>query len=250
MEVTISKSNYTFTDVSGWLDNLDHSYQRACRAGWEFLYILVAGLDQFGRTDSRKMELYELAHVQTGLSIKTLQDYASTARKPSTRLAIELGLEKGHAKAVLGLDNDLAEAILTEAAEQGLSVESTRYRARQVRDNTNSGEPGRTLSPASAYTNGYHHDDTDARAAAYATSPDAYDEAPPFADPHSLLYDADSETWVAPSLWPDERIADIVAQVAIEAEDADGVTWRTVLADDVERLLRTMRDEYEANLLQ
>lgn len=252
MEVTISKSNYTFTDVSSWLDSLDQTYQRACHHGWEFIYILVAGLDQFGRTDHAKMELYELAHQQTGLSVKTLQDYASTARKPTTRLAIELGLEKGHAKAVLGLDNDEAEAVLTEAAEQGLSVESTRWLARQrkdaYRDDTKSDtQPGRTLSPPSAYAtrNDYRTapDDIDDRAEYLAAAPDAYDE-----DDVPFSHHRADEPPVIDELWSDERIDAMVQSVAIEATDADNVTWRTVLADDVCRLLRTMRSEYEAVL--
>lgn len=208
MEVTISKSNYTFVDVSDWLTRLDHSYERARLAGWEFLFILCSGLDQFGRTDPRKMELYELASQQTGLSVKTLQDYVSTARKPSTALAIELGLEKGHAKAVLGLDNDLAEAVLTEAAEQGLSVESTRWRARQYK------EPYRDIP--------------------IIHPPNGHDDEPPFAS--STMY-----TDEAPirDLWPDERISDMVAQ----CQRGDFVH-----VQDVARLLRTMRDEYEIRL--
>ncbi len=249
MQVTISKSNYAFADVSSWLDSLDQTYQRACHHGWEFIYILVAGLDQFGRTDHAKMELYELAYQQTGLSIKTLQDYASTARKPTTRLAIELGLEKGHAKAVLGLDNDEAEAVLTEAAEQGLSVESTRWLARQrkeaYRDDTKSdAHPGRTMSPPSAYTrNGYRAtDDIDDRAEYLAAAPDAYDDVP------FSHHSADEHP--AADLWPDERIAAMVDACACDVEytDADGYTHarQYVLADDVAKLLRTMRDEYEA----
>lgn len=116
-----------FDDVSNWLACVESSYAAAQRSMWEFLLVLRAGVDQFGRTDHAKAELYEAAAVAIGRSAKTIQNYVSASRKPTTELAIELGLELGHAVAVLGLDNERAEGVLLEAAENGLSVEATRY---------------------------------------------------------------------------------------------------------------------------
>ncbi|TXH54711.1 MAG: hypothetical protein E6Q97_10235 [Desulfurellales bacterium] len=101
-------------------------------------------------------------------------------------------------------------------------------------------QPGRTLSPPSAYAtrNDYHAtDDIDDRAEYLEAAPDAYDV--PFSH-----HRTDCAAYA--DLWPDERIDAMVQSVAIEATDDDGVTWRTVLADDVCRLLRTMRSEFEA----
>lgn len=121
-EVLVSR----FVDVSDWLTKLDGSYSKAKRAGWEFLHILRNGVDQFGRTDHAKADLYQLAAQQIGIAPTTLQDYASTMRKPSTATAIGLDLEMGHAVAVLGLDDEVAISVLTDAAENGLSVQATR----------------------------------------------------------------------------------------------------------------------------
>lgn len=133
MEATISTSQYTFSDVSQWLERVEFTYGRLKLAGWEFVLTLQKGIDQFGRTDPAKMELYELASQQVGLSVNTLQNYVSTARKPSTVYAVELGLQLGHAQAVIGLEDVVAESVLLEAAENGMSVELTRRLAWQYK---------------------------------------------------------------------------------------------------------------------
>lgn len=118
-----------FATVSEWLSCLTEVYGEYQRSMWQFVVALRAGVDQFGRTSHEKADLYRLAAEQLQMSPKTVQNYVSASRKASTEYAIELGLEIGHAVAVLGLENDEAEAVLTEAAEQGLSVEATRHRA-------------------------------------------------------------------------------------------------------------------------
>ena len=118
-----------FIDVSDWLTQLDLAYARAKRAGWEFLFVLRAGVDQFGRNDPERMQMYENAATQLNLSVKTLQNYVSIVRNPVAQKAIELDLEIGHADAVLGLTEERAEDVLSQAAERGLTVAQTRYLA-------------------------------------------------------------------------------------------------------------------------
>lgn len=105
-------------------------------------------------------------------------------------------------------------------------------------------------------------DDVDARAEQLTDDPSAYDESDdvddvPFShQPTSgdgYVWDTLREQWrhvdqPDASLWPDERICAMVAELAIEATDADGTTWHTLLDEDVCRLLRTMREEYEIML--
>ena len=118
-----------FIDVSDWLTQLDLAYARAKRAGWEFLFVLRAGVEQFGRNDPERMQMYENAATQLNLSVKTLQNYVSIVRNPVAQKAIELDLEIGHADAVLGLTEERAEDVLSQAAERGLTVAQTRYLA-------------------------------------------------------------------------------------------------------------------------
>lgn len=108
-----------FTTVSEWLSRLDDSYSRAKRAGWDFIVTLRDGIDQFGRTDHRKADLYELAANQIGVSARTLQNYVSMSRSVVASIAIDLDLDFNHANAALGLSEDVARDLLTTAAEQG-----------------------------------------------------------------------------------------------------------------------------------
>lgn len=278
MEVTISKSNYTFVDVSSWLDKVGRTYDNAKMTMWDFVMTLTAGIDQFGRNDPKREELFDLAAQQTGLAATTLKTYVSAARSPVASIAIEKDLTFQHARAVLGLAEDVADDLLSQAVAGGWAPERLGHEAwakknglpspsqRTLMGNTppppangiaHDTQPGRTLSPPSAYAtrNGYH-------------ATDDIDDEPPFADPHSPLYDdpnshdgyvwdAQGERWrhvdapdTCADLWPDERIAAMVDAVACDVEytDADGYTHtrQYVAAEDVCRLLRTMRSEFEA----
>lgn len=112
-----------FIDIPDWLTQLDISYGRFRKAGWDFLLVLRAGVDQFGRTDHAKAELYELASQQTGLAVSTLITYVSTVRSPISPVAIELGLTFSHARAALGMEPEAANDLLTKAAENSWTPE-------------------------------------------------------------------------------------------------------------------------------
>jgi len=122
MQQTIAQEK-AFIDISDWLTQLDISYGRFRKAGWDFLLILRAGVDQFGRTDHAKSELYDLASQQTGLAVSTLITYVSTVRSPISPVAIELGLTFSHARAALGMEPEAANDLLTKAAEQSWTPE-------------------------------------------------------------------------------------------------------------------------------
>lgn len=215
MQVTISQSNYTFVDVSNWLEKLDRSYENAKASMWNFAATLAAGIDQFGRTDPRKMELYELASQQVGLTVRTLQTYVSAVRSPVASLAIDKDLSFQHARAVLGLEPDIADDLLSQAVAHGWTPEQT---SREAWIQKNGLPVQRTLNstpqppPASEI-----------------------DDDVPFS--HATVDDTDD--YAAPSLWTDERISSMVRS----HQRGDFVH-----ATDVARLLRTMRDEYEIML--
>ena len=130
-----------YQDVSGWLTELDGCYIQFKRSGWEFAVALTHGIDQFGSTPQAKAELYELASKQLNCSVKTLRNYVSVVRNPAASVAIELGLEIGHANAVLGLPGPQAESVLHEAAERMLSVEATRYMVHEAKHPDSRNEP-------------------------------------------------------------------------------------------------------------
>lgn len=104
--------------VSTWLNTLDQQYQRYKKAGFEFIFLLRDGIDALPRNDVERMALYREAADRVGLAVHTLQNYASSARKPYAHMAHEYGLEIGHLDAVAGLDDEAAEDALTLAGEQ------------------------------------------------------------------------------------------------------------------------------------
>lgn len=237
MIATISASNYTFASVSDWLTRLNQSYENSKMTMWDFAVTLAAGVDQFGRTDPRRQELFELASQQLGLAVSTLKTYASAARSPVASLAIEKDLTFQHARAVLGLPPDVADDLLDQAVANGWSAERLSQRAWAERN----APPQRTLTSQAqaqpaiefAHRNGNHD--------AYVTEPDDVPFSHATTDDDGPAYD---------SLWTDERIDAMVDKHADSTDDyiaVDGELCRrqTLNAHTVRRLLRTMRDEYE-----
>lgn len=169
MTTAIINRERRYVDTSDWLTQLDAAYSMAKTAGWEFLFTLRAGIDQFGRSDFRRMEMYELAATQIGLNVRTLQNYVSVTRKGYVQMAVALDLDMGHANAVLGLDDEHAEDVLQTAAERNLSVAETRRLAWGHRASAR-------LDVSSPNGSATVHDNV------------REEEEIPFADPHSPLY--------------------------------------------------------------
>jgi hypothetical protein len=67
-------SELTITDIAG---QIVAEYEDYREAGWKYIMSLRNAVDQFGRTDHAKMELYEAVANQIGRSIKTLQNKVS-----------------------------------------------------------------------------------------------------------------------------------------------------------------------------
>lgn len=237
-----------FVDVSAWLTHIGTYYNVHIQSGWEFVDALRLGIEQFGGQNRAAVsELYDLASQHVGLAVRTLQNYVSISRTfPPGRRQPELGIN--HYIALQGLPEGQQNELADMAVANGLSVEALRHEVRKTRPGyitDASNQPGRTLSPPSTYAprNGYHAtDDIDDRAEYLAADRNAYDDSNDVPFSHSA---ADDTGPVVDSLWPDERILSMAQAAAIEATDDDGVTWHAVLVDDVCRLLRTMRDEYE-----
>lgn len=104
-------------DESQWLVTLESLWTQHTTAGWQFVVTLRDGIDELGsKTD--KGTLYDLVANQCNVSAKRLQNLTSMARRASSMVAMELGLEIAHAEYVLGLTDTEAIAILNDAAEQ------------------------------------------------------------------------------------------------------------------------------------
>lgn len=211
----------SFVDVSAWLTHIGTYYTIHIQSGWEFVDALRLGIEQFGGQNRAAVsELYDLASQHVGLAVRTLQNYVSISRTfPPERRQPELGIN--HYIALQGLPDGQQDEFADMAVANGLSVEALRHEVRKTRPGyitDDSNEPGRTMSPPSAYST--------------AASYDAADDVP-FSH-HST---DDSATY--DNLWSDERIDSMVAQ----HQRGDFVH-----ATDVCRLLRTMRDEYEIML--
>lgn len=227
----------SFVDVSAWLTHIGTYYTIHIQSGWEFVDALRLGIEQFGGQNRGAVsELYDLASQHVGLAVRTLQNYVSISRTfPPERRQPELGIN--HYIALQGLPDGQQDEFAEMAVANGLSVEALRHEVRKTRPGyitDDSNQPGRTMSPPSAYRAPATYDATeiDDVPFSHADQPD-----------DSATYD---------SLWTDERISSMVqaASCDVEYTDADGMNdyRQYVLAGDVCRLLRTMRDEYEIML--
>ncbi|HSG61636.1 MAG TPA: hypothetical protein VLA24_09405 [Pseudomonadales bacterium] len=132
-------------EESRWLVTLGELWQARTQTGWQFVTELRDGIDKFSKRRDRA-QLYELVANQTGLAIKTLMNYVSLSRNPNSAMARELGLDIAHAEAVLGLEYDEAQALLTQAAETSLSANAIGAIVRESRQ-------ARTASPVPAVGN-------------------------------------------------------------------------------------------------
>lgn len=227
----------SFVDVSAWLTHIGTYYTIHLQSGWEFVDALRLGIEQFGGQNRAAVsELYDLASQHVGLAVRTLQNYVSISRTfPPERRQPELGIN--HYIALQGLPEGQQDEMADMAVANGLSVEALRHEVRKTRPGyitDNSNEPGRTMSPPSAYSSNDYSD---------------IDDDVPFS--HQPHY-TDGTRDAMDELWTDERISNMVQQVAHRHYDIDSDDmWRwvqVVPVSDVERLLRTMRDEYEITL--
>lgn len=179
MQTKEYKTSETFTTISEWLAKLGGDFDNYRESGWKYIITLRDGVDQFGRTDSAKSELYEAAANQLGRSAKTLQNKVSIARKPYSLMAYNLGLEFAHLLAVQHLDDEHAAALLMEAAENFWDASELGYIAKPKSqatypENGKSSTPtadaiDQDLSDDPPYADNTQYKDYD------CTLPDAYD---------------------------------------------------------------------------
>ena len=117
-----------------WLGKLAELSATETRAGWEFAKWLTWGVHEYSRT------VDDIAH-QLGKKPKTLANIVAIMRNPGAQFAQDLNREHGshltysHVMEVAGLVEEEKFALLTEAAEQGLSVKELswlRYQQEQV----------------------------------------------------------------------------------------------------------------------
>lgn len=170
----------TYTDESAWLTDLDNAYTLHAKSGWHFADVLHRGVSQLQKRRD-KTDLYQLAHDQTRVSIKRMQNLVSMMNKPYAKQAQDLGLEIAHVEAVLGLDDDEAEAMLLDAAEQSITANAIggilrERRLGKIADvpavGNEDDEPPFTRAKGNVL---YESDDLDAKADALADSVSAYD---------------------------------------------------------------------------
>lgn len=119
-----------FDNVSDWLELLRRQQEALTRIGWDFVYDLEAGISRFGRKDDGRIrELYALASEATGKSVKTLQNLVSMTRNPVAAIAQEYELDFSYADAVLGVNPEQADYILSQAKAHALPVAVVRNMA-------------------------------------------------------------------------------------------------------------------------
>jgi len=119
---------FTYQDKSEWGEALDDANYRRKSSGWEVADLMLWGIDHFCSGKDDISNLYDETAEQLEMSRKTLQNYASCARKfaPQRR---HPGLEIGHHIACLGMDEEQADHWLALAYANGWSVGMLRREA-------------------------------------------------------------------------------------------------------------------------
>lgn len=186
----------TYTDESAWLTDLDNAYTLHAKSGWHFADVLHRGISQLQKRRD-KTDLYQLAHDQTRVSIKRMQNLVSMMHKPYAKQAQDLGLEIAHVEAVLGLDDDEAEAMLLDAAEQSITANAIGGILRERR-------LGAVAAP-------------NAFVPAIGNISEGTDDEPPFSNPRSVLYD-DTDAKA-------ERLAGSASAYNYSDDDTDSYTY-------------------------
>lgn len=118
--------NLDFAKTSEWLDTLERINKVRKQAPWDMADALLVGIEGIGQGNRDTIaELYDVASEQLEISRKTLMNYVSCARTfPESRRRERL--EIGHHIAVLGMDEELQDSILSDAEENAWSVAQIR----------------------------------------------------------------------------------------------------------------------------
>lgn len=211
-----------YIDLSTWLADMETDYAAYQESGWRWVETIYNGIERSCETRAQKSAWYQAAQEQNPkMKIKRMQNLVSMRRKPYAKTAQELGLEIAHVEAVLGLPDDAAEAMLIEAAEQGLHATAVGARIREERqrnvksvDLPDAGNEDNNMHDVPFSHNGSNvlyeqGDDYSAEANAYAGSHDGYD----WSDDDELMLNRN------------------------EARDMIEAAWRRLPADDEQRTL-------------
>lgn len=111
--------------ISEWLQMLDNLNEVRKQTPWEMADLMKQGIDAFCQDKNEIADLYNLASEQLEISRKTLMNYVSCARTfPPERRRERL--EIGHHIAVLGMDEEVQDDILSKAESQGWTVAQVR----------------------------------------------------------------------------------------------------------------------------
>jgi phage N-6-adenine-methyltransferase len=120
---------YQWTNEGEWIHDVQQDVEGVRSWGWTIADKMRCGVDQFGRGNKDRVgQLYRDMSAHTGLAVHTLWNLVSVSRQfpPVQRNA---SLTVSHHVALLGVDEDLRDYLMSEAEAQGMSVSRLRAAA-------------------------------------------------------------------------------------------------------------------------
>lgn len=124
-------SEFSFKDKSAWAQALEDTNLARKMAPWEMARLILWGQQSFCTTRDDIMDLYDEVSEQLEVARKTLQNYASVARRfPPDE--VRERLEIGHHIVVVAMPADVADYWLGQAENNAWSVMRLRQEIRNA----------------------------------------------------------------------------------------------------------------------
>lgn len=120
---------YKFADKSEWAQELESLNGLRKRTPWQMARLVLWGIEYYTSSKDEVTLLYDEVSEQLEINRKTLQNYASCARRFPPEAVFER-LDIGHHIVVVALPEEIAHYWLTRAESNGWSVSRLRQEIR------------------------------------------------------------------------------------------------------------------------
>lgn len=133
-----------YNTKSAWAEEIERVNQVRKQSPWDMARLMLWGIENLCHNKDDVIDLYDEVSEQLGMARKTLQNYASVARRFPAE-TVHAALEIGHHITVVAMPEEVAHYWLQRAEENAWSVQRLRQEIRaasQVPDEDEGDEGG------------------------------------------------------------------------------------------------------------